>query len=412
MSKLAILIGVSILAQPPASPGTRADPPRTMDPAAATTRPSVERLNRLLATVRKEHRTPGLVAAVVTSDGLKASGADGKRAIGSREKVTPTDQFHLGSCTKSMTATLCAMLVERGKLTWDDTPAKTWPNLAPKLHAALRDITLKQLLCHRSGLPNDNAPDIKIWPKIMALTGDLRDQRKSFVEINLARPAAQEPGKGYAYSNAGFAIAGAMAEAATGESYESLMRSMLFQPLGMTSAGFGAPEAGQPLGHDPILGMYTPVKPGPRADNPQVIAPAGTVHCSVEDWARYAHLHLSAARGTSIMLTADSFEVLHSDPYKQDYGFGWAVMNEDWGGGPVLAHDGSNGRWYAVIVIAPKRDIAILVATNAADGTAQSACREAITAIRKRFLDMNPGEPTSRRSEDLPTSGPIPETGE
>ena len=377
---------------------TRA-PAAVQVPQSAASQPSLERFDKLLAKVRREHRVPGIVAAVVTSGGLRACGADGKRSAGSSPRVTTTDRFHLGSCTKSMTATLCAMLVEQGKLTWDQTPANTWPNLAPKFHASLRDITLKQLLCHRSGLPNDNAPDIKIWPKVMALTGDLRDQRRSFVEINLARPSAHEPGRIYAYSNAGFVIAGAMAEAATGESYESLMRSMLFRPLGMTSVGFGPPESGQPLGHDAILGLYTPVKPGPGADNPPVIAPAGTVHCSTEDWAKYAQLHLAAARGTAKMLTADSFEVLHSDPYKQDYGFGWAVVHEEWGGGPVFAHDGSNGRWYAVIVIAPKRDIAILVATNAADGTAQSACRETIHALRKRYADESPGKSTSTKSD-------------
>lgn len=363
---------------------------------SATSQPSVERLNKLLAKVRREHRVPGIAAAVVTSNGLKACGADGRRNAGTSPRVSTTDRFHIGSCTKSMTATLCAMLVEQGKLSWDQTPAKAWPALAAKFHPKFRDITLKQLVCHRSGLPNDHAPDLRIWPKVMALTGDMREQRKSFVELYLSRPPATEPGSAYAYSNTAFVVAGAMAEAATGESYETLMRGMLFAPLGMSSAGFGPPEGDQPMGHDAVLGMYVPVKPGRTADNPAVIAPAGTVHCSIEDWAKYAQLHLSAARGACRLLTEHSYKELHSDPYKHDYAFGWAMMTEDWGGGPMLMHDGSNGRWYAVVLIAPQRDIAFLVATNAADDTAQSAVRETVSALRKRFL---PDGPTPRPEE-------------
>jgi len=358
---------------------------------SAASQSSLERLDRLLAKVRREHRVPGIVAAVVTSGGLRACGADGKRSAGSSPRVTTTDRFHLGSCTKSMTATLCALLVEQGKLTWDQTPAKAWPALASKFHPKFRDIRLKQLLCHRSGLPDDHAPDLRIWPKVMALSGDLRDQRKSFVELYLSRPPASEPGSAYAYSNTAFVVAGAMAEAATGESYERLLGSRLFEPLGMASAGFGPPEGDQPLGHDAVMGMYNPVKPGRIADNPAVIAPAGTVHSSIEDWAKYVQLHLSASRGDCRLLTASSFKELHSDPYQHDYAFGWAMTSEVWGGGSMLMHDGSNGRWYALVLIAPKRDIAFLVATNAADDTAQSAVRETIRALRKRYLREEPG---------------------
>lgn len=363
---------------------------------SAASQPSLERLDKLLAKVRREHRVPGIVAAVVTSDGLKASGADGKHSAGSSHRVTTIDRFHLGSCTKSMTATLCAMLVEQGKLSWNQTPAETWPALAEEFHPRFRDITLKQLLCHRSGLPDDHAPDLRIWPKVMALSGDLVEQRKSFVELYLSRPPASEPGSAYAYSNTAFVVAGAMAEAATGESYESLMGRMLFEPLGMASAGFGPPEGDQPTGHDAMLGLYVPVKPGRTADNPAVIAPAGTVHCSIEDWAKYAQLHLSASRGDCRLLTASSFKELHSDPYQHDYAFGWAMTSEDWAGGPMFMHDGSNGRWYALVLIAPKRDIAFLVATNAADDTAQSAVRETIAALRKRFIRDVSGRKSTR----------------
>lgn len=387
MPMLVSLFGAALFAPATAQ---SAGPAPAPSEKIATTQPRVERLNKLLAKVCREHDTPGIAAAVITSSGLRASGVHGKRAVGSPERITLADRFHLGSCTKSMTATLCAMLVEQGKLSWDQTPAKTWPALASKLHADFRDVTLKQLVCHRAGLPDDHSPDLRVWAKVLALTGDMREQRKSFVELYLSRPPAAKPGSAFAYSNTGFVVAGAMAEAATGESYEAMLQRMLFDPVGMASAGFGPPEGSQPRGHDAVLGMYVPVKPGPTADNPAVIAPAGTVHASIEDWARYAQLHLNAARGHHRLLSEKTYKCLYEDPFDQGYAYGWATLEQDWGGGQILAHDGSNGRWYAVVMIAPKRDLAFLVATNAADDTAQSAVREALTVLQKRFIPDDP----------------------
>ena len=351
----------------------------------------VEDISMLLANVREEHQVPGMVAAVADSDGVIALGAVGNRKNKTNSPITTDDCFHIGSCTKSMTATMCAMLVEDGKLKWTTTVAESLPNLAEKIHPDFRSVTLEQLLCHRSGLPEDRKPDLAIWPRIMTLKGDLRDQRRSLVELVMGRPPEKAADTAFAYSNMGFTIAGAMAEGVTGESYETLMKKRLFNPLGMKSAGFGAPAGGtelkQPVGHDYIFGMYSAVPPGPGSDNPPVITPAGCVHCSITDWAKYAMLHLRAARGKPKLLKAETFKKLHTDVHDQHYAFGWAIVDDaKWANGPVLAHDGSNGRWYAAVVIAPKVDLALLVATNAADETAQNACRDARKAMRERFI--------------------------
>jgi CubicO group peptidase (beta-lactamase class C family) len=350
----------------------------------------VEDLSELLAEVRAKHRVPAVAAAMARSDGLAACGAVGRRKSRSREAVAAGDRFHLGSCTKSMTATLCAILVERGLLRWESTIAEVLgkEGAHPKFHG----VTLEQLVCHRSGLAEDRRPDLVTWPRVLLLTGDLPERRRAFVKIALARAPVHEPGSAFAYSNYGFTIAGAMCEAATGESYERLMRRWLFEPLGMTTAGFGAPgeDHPQPWGHDALLGSYLPVPPGPGSDNPQVIAPAGTVHCSIEDWARYARLHLKGARGTAELLKPESFAKLHSDLHKQDYGFGWVIAEEAWAGGKVLVHDGSNGRWYAFILIAPERDVAMVVATNAGDEAAVDACRGVIRGLRQKYVAPAP----------------------
>ena len=181
----------------------------------------------------------------------------------------------------------------------------------------------------------------------------------------LRRAPAAPPGTRFIYSNAGFSIAGLMAETRTGTAYEELIRTRLFAPLGMTSAGFGPPgTAGrldQPRGA-PADGM--PVEPGPAADNPPAIAPAGLVHMTIRDWAKYVAMHVRGARGETTFLSGRSFARLHTPPSGFEYAMGWAVATRPWGGGDVLTHAGSNTIWYAVAWLAPKRDFAVLVTCN------------------------------------------------
>ncbi|RIK67629.1 MAG: hypothetical protein DCC65_05715 [Planctomycetota bacterium] len=339
--------------------------------------------------IRARHRVPALALAVVRTGEPPRIAATGLRKARGKHPVTVHDKWHLGSCTKSMTATMIAALVEQGRMAWDDTPARRLPEPAGKIHPKWRDVTLEQLLCHTAGLPEDRTPDLRIWPRICALTGELPGQRQSFVELIMSRAPASAPGEKYVYANAGFVIAAAMAEAATGESYEALMSRLLFNPLGMASAGFGPPgdpdKVDQPWGHDAALLIYQPIPPGPGADNPPVYAPSGTAHMSIGDWAAYAHLHLQALRGNHRLLRPETWRRIHGDPFGQGYAFGWATGRQHWASGPVLAHDGSNGRWYAIAVLAPRRDLAILVATNAADATAEKACVAAIEAIKKHY---------------------------
>ncbi|RIK66998.1 MAG: penicillin-binding protein [Planctomycetota bacterium] len=356
-----------------------------------TTQPAADDVTAILKDVLKKDRVPGMAAAVVRCEGPIVVGVAGRRAARGKQKIAAEDRFHLGSCTKSMTATLCAMLVEQGKLKWETTVAEAFGEQAEKLNPAYRTVTLKQLLCHRAGLAEDRRPDLATWPKVLLLSGDMLKQRRSLVEIVLSREPAHEADSKFAYSNYGFAIAGAMCEAVTGEAYEALMKRMMFEPLGMTTAGFGAPgspeKIDQPRGHDTLFGMYSAVPPGPGSDNPAVIGPAGTVHCSVGDWAKYARMHLLGARKPEAvpLLKPATVEILHTDPYEQGYAFGWVIRDEEWAGGKMLAHDGSNGRWYAVVLIAPQRDLAILAATNAADDTAQKAIGGAIRKLRESF---------------------------
>jgi CubicO group peptidase (beta-lactamase class C family) len=172
----------------------------------------------------------------------------------------------------------------------------------------------------------------------------------------------------FEYSNSGYVIAGVMLEAKLGAPWEALIAEHVFAPLGMASAGFGAPgRAGaydQPLGHGPGLeaiangqdtGALTPFPPGPMADNPIVLGPAGRVHASFADTLRY----LCAHRDRTRFLSGESWRALHTPPFGGPYAMGWAVRE-----GGALWHNGSNTLWYAEVLVDPARGIVSAAAAN------------------------------------------------
>lgn len=337
----------------------------------------------LLAGIIARHDVPGMVAAVIEGDRVVAAGAAGVRKRGGTDKVTPADKFHIGSCTKAMTATLCAMLVEEGKLKWDTTVAAAFPD-AKYLHADYRDVTLSQLLHHRGGVPGEL--DGALWNSLWKPKGVA--SRRMVLEKVFALPPQAQPGTKYVYSNFGYAVAGHMAETATRKPWEDLMRERLFKPLAMTGAGFGAPSdrgnVRQPRGH---TNGGQPVEPAlAGSDNPPAIGPGGTVHCSVGDWAKFVTLHLRGARGDATLLKAETFKKLHAAPEGNPYAMGWLAGKSPLGDGPALNHAGSNTLWYAVAGILPEQDVAVVVMCNRGGpgGAGAKACDEASGALLRR----------------------------
>ena len=357
--------------------------------------PAPESLDSLIEPIRASAQIPALALAVVRGSSLVGIGATGHRQAGTTNPVTPGDRFHLGSNTKTMTATLLAVLVEQGKIGWTTTIGDVFSSLRDGIHSDYRSVTLSQLLTHQSGLPDDTMPDAILWQQIRALSGPIVEQRQQLVELVLSRTPAAPPGSRFQYSNAGYTIAGAMAERVAGLSWEELMAQHVFSPLAMTSAGFGPPgapgETDQPWGH--TSDDCRPVPPGPAGDNPPVIGPAGTVHSSLLDWASFASLHLRGAHGEGgLLLRPETFQQLQRPVpgnYTAEgrlYAHGWVVAQWARAGGTALGHAGTNTLWYAIIWVAPARDVAFLVAANCGGDAAFRACDAAIDAASQRYL--------------------------
>ncbi len=352
-------------------------------------------ISAILAPILEKSKLPGLAAVVIEGNAIVAQGAAGLRAAGSPDKITIDDQFHLGSCTKSITATMLATLVEAGQLNWDTRIADVFPEESKDWNPGWRDVTVELLVCHRAGVPGNIPPGV--WAKCWKQEGTPTDQRLMLTDALLREPPRSKPGEKFEYANAGFTIAAAMAERTTGRSWEDLMRERLFTPLHMTTAGFGAPGTAasidQPRGHrteNTTRGMWTPVEPGPGADNPPAIGPGGTCHMSLPDWAKYVSAHIVGERGGSTLLKPETFVRLHTPPNGWEYGYGWGATRRPWAAprdhpdvkdGRVITHNGSNTMWFCVVWAAPDREMAVLVATNAAGDVAAKACDDAAAAL-------------------------------
>jgi CubicO group peptidase (beta-lactamase class C family) len=346
-------------------------------------------LSQKFEIIREKHKIPAMASAVVVNGKIVATNAVGFRKRGGPEKVTVDDQFHLGSITKSMTATVAAMLVEQGKISWTTTIGEMFPEFKSAIHPDYRGVTLEQFLSNRGGAPGDAPSDL--WSEAWNATGPAAAQRLAFIKGILARKPEAPPGTKYIYSNQGFSIAGVMLERASGETWEHLLRSRLFEPLGMTTAGFGAPaspgKVDQPWGHAKLSSGGEPIPPGHGADNPLGISPANAVHCSLGDLAKYAAFHMAGERGESKLLKAESFKKLHTAiPDNQDYALGWIVQKRPWAKGRLLVHAGSNTMFYVIVWMAIDDNRAIIVASNIGADDAFSPCDEAVVNLINQYF--------------------------
>lgn len=353
---------------------------------------SVENLSNLIASLPTSSGAPAIGVLLIMDGTTKGIGVAGKRKAGSDEAVTQDDKWHLGSCTKSMTATLAATFVEEGKITWDTTIDQILGNELSMLES-YRPVTLEMLLANRGGVPGQVPNSVYEDVEFGAQADELRDrellkQRAAYVEAVLNLSPSRPPGTGYEYSNSGYVIAGAMLEQLTGKPWETLIQERIFDPLNMSSAGFGnaahddSREITQPWPHQ---NGETPVSPEEVDDNSWVIGPAGTVHASLKDMARYLVMHANRETGP-VLQKKDSFAFLHQAvPRNQDYARGWIVARTGWSQGPALTHDGSNTMNYCSIWIAPERQAAVAAFTNCGD-KGRETCMEAIRLVASAYL--------------------------
>lgn len=328
----------------PTLPTTSAhDDPMTTE---ATSEATSERPD--LATIAAEsvatYDLPALAIAHIGPAGVVDVAVAGHRSHDSDVILAEDAPFHLGSDTKAMTAVLLATYVQDQQLDLDASLSTLLPDLP--IDERIAAASLRDVLGHRAGLTDE----VLDGAALFAAT-DARAARADAVADALVAPGASI-GE-FVYANVNYMLAGLVAERIAGDSWEQLITTRVFEPLNM-ACGFGAPIGPDvPLGHT-ATGEVVP-EDAPVTDNPPAFGPAGTVHCSMGDWAKFTAAVLAGLQGRdTAVLDATTVEDLFNDDH--DYVAGWSRISVD--GDTIYAHDGSNTVWYAraiLILIVTKR---------------------------------------------------------
>jgi CubicO group peptidase (beta-lactamase class C family) len=373
-------------------------------------------LDSLLTPYLDRYGLPAVAAAVVKEGKIVAAGAVGTRRAGERISVTVNDRFHFGSDTKAMSALLAATFVEAGKLRWESTLADVFPELAEKMDPGLRRVTLLQFLSHTSGVPGDNDLFGDLLEKSMLQGGNLDEMRYWLVKEWSRQPLAAEPGTKFAYANLNYVIVGTMIERVSGKTWDELITERIFTPLGLRTAGLGGQASlgkiDAPLGHRRIDGKPKAFLAGPSSDNPLVVGPAGIVHMSVLDFARWAGWNAGEGRRGPKLVRPETLKKLHTPvisfeipnaatgtPSTGKYALGWVEAAVDWAPELLLTHTGSNTMNLAQIWLEPKRDFAMVTLTNIGDAQADQALKALARELYAKF-----GSP-KRAGEGRPFDG-------
>jgi CubicO group peptidase (beta-lactamase class C family) len=333
-----------------------------------------------LKLVQQKNEIPGLGAASIINSELEIN-TTGVKRIETNSPLNANDSFHLGSCSKAMTATLAAILIEEGTFNWTSKLTDLLP--AINLHPEFVDATFEMILSHRTGLANDGPSNFSNDWLFQALQNPSLTEiqaRLLYAENILTLKPQSPPGSKFNYSNGGYILAAHIMEVLTGQSWESLIQEKLFNPLDMNSCGTG-PTWGHYRNSQKIYSLYS--------DNPPAYSPASGIHCSLADWGKFLTQHLRGFKGEAGIVNAESFKKLHTvsanDGHNYTYG-GWGKVSLNWAGGSVLTHNGSNTLNYAQVWIAPDKDAVFMVATNIAGTQATDATNEIVSKMINQKL--------------------------
>lgn len=313
--------------------------------------------------VRQRYFVPTLGVAEVGMETITTFGPVGRSGGEADGPVTPASLFQLGSCTKAMTATALAMLMQNEPVSWGSRLLEIFPEFAATANPDYRDVTLGEVASHQAGLPP--ASDVATWERLLGY----RSSITQYVGETLRRSSWIHRGR-FLYSNSGYAMLGAVIERHSGLRYSDAMNSLVFEPLGI-KAHYGFPKdagAEQPWGNTDYWGVAVKANAVTQQDA-EVLAPAGSVSLTLHDFARFVQLHLRGLQGqddsgfsAGVIKALHQPQVLTRGPFDQAYAAGWII--EKVNGETIHWHNGTMGSFYALMAINPQRKKALAVVTN------------------------------------------------
>lgn len=366
--------------------------------SARVTPPDLKAFDRYVTQAARDWRVPGLAVAVVKDDSVVFAKGYGVLDLTKPGPATEHTRFAIGSTTKAMTSAALGMLVDDGKLRWDDRVIDHLPDFRLFDPYVTRELTVRDLLTHRSGLPGTDL----LW-----LRGDL-PQAEMIRRLRHVRPNSSFRAQ-FTYQNVVYAIGGALIEKISGMPWEDFIRTRIFAPLGMTESeplvlGIASrPNVATPHGEVRDTVRVVPI----RSTDP--VASAGSVWSSVSDMAKWMRFVLDSGRvGGKRLLAAGTFTewitpqiraplgtypaLTLARPHIFSYALGWFV--QDYRGETVWMHTGSINGMSAIIGLLPDRRAGVFVLANLDHA-------ELRHALMYKVFDLYSGNPERDWSAEL-----------
>lgn len=360
--------------------------------AAPATRNQNAALDAIVDAVMRRYHLPGIAVGVIGNGQVAYTATRGEIVAGSGEPIDSETLFKIASNSKAMTASVLARLVDAGKLRWDDPVTKYLPAFRMHDPWVTREMQVKDLLVHSSGLP-EGGGDLMLWPEPNHFT-------RADIIAGLAHiKPAYSFRSGYAYDNLLYVVAGEVAAAAGGVPYEELVRREVFEPLGLSRCRVGewnrdtVGNVAQPHtrrdGHNVVAGSDDAAVPE------LVSAAAGGIRCSLDDmlaWARNwlvpdaAQLAWLSAGQRQAMWTPRTPMPVSARRHAWDgtrfyaYGYGWRIADVD--GAMTVSHTGTLSGMYSVMTLLPDRKSGFVVLINGDADAARTVLNE---VLLKRF---------------------------
>jgi CubicO group peptidase (beta-lactamase class C family) len=360
--------------------------PFTLERGASPTeraQAALEGFSELARQAREAFNVPGLAVSVIVGGKVVFSEGFGYRDIEDELPMTPDTLFAVGSTTKAMTATLLGMMVDEGKLDWDEPVRRYLPDFAVSDPMISPRITTRDLLTHRTGLPRHDL----LW------YNDNESSREDLIaripHLEMAADLRQE----FLYNNLMYMTAGHLAATLAGESWEQLMRDRLFGPLGMTRSNFSVATSQQ----DPNHALpYRENEDGELERIPfraiDMIGPAGSVNSTVDEMSQWVGFNLlrGKARGETLIQPGTLAEIhspqmtMQRTPERPDisvptYGMGWFVRT--YRGHRQVYHGGGIDGFVTSVMMFPDDDLGIVAFDNRGSGLAELISRHAADRI-------------------------------
>jgi CubicO group peptidase (beta-lactamase class C family) len=323
---------------------------------------------------------PGIAVGVVKDGRLVYAKGFGVKKLGDPARVTENTLFGIGSNTKAFTAATLATLVEEGKLRWDDRVEDKLPGFAMYDPYASHEMTVRDLLCHRSGLSLGEG-DMLLWPHTTYTRAEIVHRIRSMKPAYSFRST-------YAYSNLMFITAGELTKAVAGKSWEATVRERIFVPVGMTHSGFSNRDLKPGVDYAWPHTLVNGTMKVDDIEDKDTVSSAGAINSSVVDLAKWVIVQLNHGKlpdsDRRIFSEQQSREmwsqqtVVPIEPAEgplaslqanfAGYGLGWALR--DYHGHKIVGHSGGLQGFLTRVLMVPDEHLGVIVLTNfdTADG--------------------------------------------